>query len=171
LLRLRLCLTALLCAPLLAACGGAGEKSATEPRLPDEVSAELASRSDAIADAYASGDVCGAARRADELLAAVDAAIAAGKVPTELQEHLTTSATELVEEINCPAQPAAPPPTEEEQDACAALVEQKDALEEQRSDLEGEDVERLDEQIAALEAQIEACQGGDDGGDGDDDDD
>jgi hypothetical protein len=167
--RLGPCLTALVCAAVLAGCGGAGEEPAEEPTLPSELSSELASRSDAVADAYAAGDVCGAAQRADELLAAVEAAIEQGRVPPELREPLTASAIELVAEINCPAETPAPP--QEDGDPCAELVQQKEALEEQRSDAEGEGVQdALDEQIASLEDQIEACRERSEG-DGDDEDD
>lgn len=156
------CLTALVCAAVLGGCGGNGEESAP-PTLPRGLASDLASRSDAIADAYAAGDVCGAARQADDLLDAVNAAVQEGRAPAEFQEPLTPTANELVNEINCP----------EEDSDCDELVEQKDALEEEKKDTKGKGRDReLDEQIKTLEEQIEACQeGGDKGGDDEEDDD
>ena len=172
--RLVPCLTALVCAAVLAGCGGNGEETAPGPTLPQGLASDLADRSEAIADAYAGGDVCGAAGQADDLLAAVLAAIDEGRVPAEFQESLTGTANKLVNEINCTEAPAA---TEEEAPPdCSALVEEKDALEEAKKDKKdngkamGHD-RRIDEQIKALEQEIEACQQGEgehgDEGDGD----
>jgi len=161
------CLTALLCAAALASCGGEGEESAPGPTLPSGLASDLASRSDAIADAHAAGDVCGAARQADDLLDAVIAAIEEGRVPADFQEPLTATANELVNEINCPEQKPAPPA---EASDCGGLVEQKDALEEEKKDTEGRDRE-LEDRIKALEEQIEACQEAGDERDGDEEED
>ena len=170
--RLVPCLTALVCAAVLAGCGGNGEETAPGPTLPQGLAADLADRSDAIAASYAGGDVCGAAGQADDLLAAVLAAIDEGRVPPEFQESLTGTANKLVNEINCAEAPAT---TEEEAPPdCSALVEEKDALEEAKKDTKGKGRKRhLDEQIKALEQEIEACQQregeGDDGDEGDGD--
>lgn len=90
-------------------CGG-GEQSAqtTAPRptLQRTVAENLATRSDAIADALDAGDVCTAAVRADELRDATITAINNGQVPQEFQEDLQARANELVNAVNCP-----PPPT------------------------------------------------------------
>jgi hypothetical protein len=168
--RLVPCLTALVCAAVLAGCGGNGEETAPGPTLPQGLAADLADRSDAIAASYAGGDVCGAAGQADDLLAAVLAAIDEGRVPPEFQESLTGTANKLVNEINCTEAPAT---TEEEAPPdCAALVEERDALEAEKKDkgkAKGRD-RRLDEQIKALEQEIEACEQGegeDGNGDGD----
>ena len=166
--RLAGCLTALLSAAVLAGCGSDGEESAPGPTLPSGLASDLASWSDAIADAHAAGDVCGAARRADDLLDAVIAAIEDGRVPAEFQEPLTATANELVNEINCPEQSPAPPGEESD---CGGLVEEKDALEEEKKDTEDRDRE-LEERIKALEEQIEACQeAGDERGDDEEEDD
>jgi hypothetical protein len=61
----------------------------------------LASKSDSVAEALEAGDVCEAARRADELKHAVDTAISGGKVPTLLQGELERTATDLQNEVNC----------------------------------------------------------------------
>lgn len=169
--RLVPCLTALVCAAVLAGCGGNGEETAPGPTLPQGLASDLADRSDAIADSYAGGDVCGAAGQADDLLAAVLAAIDEGRVPAEFQESLTGTANKLVNEINCAEE--APATTEAEPD-CSALVEEKDALEEAKKDKKGKGKgtkRQLDEQIKALEQEIEACQQGegDDGDEGDGD--
>jgi hypothetical protein len=169
--RLVPCLVAAACAVALAGCGGDGEAPAPAPTLPRALASDLAAQSDAIAEAYAAGDVCGAAGQADVLLDAVMAAIEEGRVPGAFQESLTSTANELVNQINCPE--PEPPPAEEEEEGqvgCEELVEQKDVLEEARKDAKGKGKqERLDEQIRALEQQIEACQeGGGDGEEGDD---
>jgi hypothetical protein len=92
---------------LAGACGGGGD-FAPPPRAIEPATAErLAATSDSIADLIDAGDVCGAAGRADDLLAQVTEAINAGAVPARFQEQLTSKANELVNEVNCP-----PPPTE-----------------------------------------------------------
>jgi hypothetical protein len=166
--RLVPCLTALVCAAVLAGCGGEGEETAPGPTLPRGLASDLADRSDAIADAFATGDVCGAAGQADDLLAAVLAAIEEGRVPAEFQESLTGTANKLVNEINCTEEPPATTEAEAPPD-CSALVEEKDALEEAKKDTKGKGRKRhLDEQIKALEQEIEACQQGEGEGEGDD---
>ena len=177
--RLVPCLTALVCAAVLAGCGGDGEEAPPGPTLPRGLASDLAAQSDAVADAYAAGDVCGAAGQADDLLDAVLVSIQEGRVPAEFQEPLTATANKLVNEINCAEE--APAPTEEEQpDApgCDDLEAQKQALEEEKKDKNGKGKAKgrdrqLDEQIKALEQEIEECQqgegegGDDDEGDGD----
>ena len=172
--RLVPCLTALVCAAVLAGCGGNGEETAPGPTLPQGLAADLADRSDAIAASYAGGDVCGAAGQADDLLAAVLAAIDEGRVPPEFQESLTGTANKLVNEINCTEAPAT---TEEEAPPdCSALEEEKRALEEAKKDKEDKEDKgktegrdrRIDEQIKALEQEIKACEQGEgEEGDGD----
>jgi hypothetical protein len=174
--------TALLCAAVLAGCGGDGEEAPREPVLPSGVASDLAAQSDALADVYADGDVCGAAQRADDLRADVIAAIQSGDVPGPFQESLMATANELVDEINCPE--AAPPAAEDEEEQeegtkCDELLAERDALVEQREKKEakgngnsngngnGNDVEKLDERIAELEEQIQACEEGE-SGEGDD---
>jgi hypothetical protein len=91
---------------LAGACGGGGDPP--PPRAIEPATAErLAATSDSIADLLDAGDVCGAAGRADDLLAQAIEAIRAGAVPRRFQEQLTSKANELVDEVNCP-----PPPTE-----------------------------------------------------------
>ncbi len=94
-------------------CGGGGGEAAPPPPAIESASAErLASTSDSIADLLDAGDVCGAAGRADELLAQVTEAINAGAIPSRFQEELSAKANELVNEVNCPP----PPPTTTEDD-------------------------------------------------------
>ncbi len=169
--RLVPCLTALVCAAVLAGCGGGDQEAAPGPTLPRELASDLAAQSDAIADAYAADDVCGAAGQADDLLDAVLAAIQEGRVPAEFQESLTSTANKLVNEINCAEE--APPPEEEEADEeaseCEDLEAQRQALEEEKEETKGKGRQRqLEEEIAALEEEIAACEEGE-GGDDDDD--
>jgi hypothetical protein len=63
---------------------------------------QLASASDAVADALDAGDVCGAAGLADELNGQVVDAINAAQIPSAYQEDLQARANELVNEVNCP---------------------------------------------------------------------
>jgi hypothetical protein len=74
---------------------------AEEPALPRAIASDLASQSDAIADALDDEDVCRAAELADELKDAVDAAVAGGRVPPAFQRELEQTATELQNEVNC----------------------------------------------------------------------
>lgn len=88
----------------LASCGGGGG-DATPPPGPaiERATAEqLASTSDAIADALDGGDVCGAASLADDLNAQVIEAINERRIPPAFQEDLQARANELVNSVNCP---------------------------------------------------------------------
>lgn len=86
-------------------CGGSSQSSADEPRLPRAIASDLAEKSEAIAAALDAGDECGAANLADELKDAVDAAVAAGRIPPEFQEELEGTAVELQNGINCTQEP------------------------------------------------------------------
>ncbi len=92
--------------------GGGGEAAPPPPPIESAAAERLAATSDSIADLLDAGDVCGAAGRADELLAQVTEAINAGAVPSRFQEDLSAKANELVNEVNCPP----PPPTTTEVD-------------------------------------------------------
>jgi hypothetical protein len=72
--------------------------------LPRAVAKDLAAKSDQIADALDSGDVCGAASLADRLKDAVDAAVSNGRVPPAFQDELEQTATDLQNEVNCEEQ-------------------------------------------------------------------
>ena len=85
----------------LAGCGDSTRTSAQEPALPPEVANDLAAKSDQIADALDSGDVCGAARLADRLKNAAEAAVSGGRVPPAFQDELEQTTTELQNEVNC----------------------------------------------------------------------
>jgi hypothetical protein len=82
----------------LAGCGGSTRTSAQEPALPRAVAKDLAAKSDQIANALDSGDVCGAASLA------VDAAVSSGRVPPAFQDELEQTATDLQNEVNCEEQ-------------------------------------------------------------------
>ena len=100
-LRTLLALIALGLALALAACGGASEQSSDEQLIPRALASDMATKSDAIAGAIDAGDVCGAARLADELKEAVDAAVSGGQIPPAYQRDLEETATELQNEVNC----------------------------------------------------------------------
>jgi hypothetical protein len=104
-LRTLLTLIALGVALALAGCGGGSEQSSDEQAIPRAVAADLAAKSEAIAAAYDSGDVCGAAELADDLKNALDDAIAGGEIPAAFQRELDENATELQSELKCPPAP------------------------------------------------------------------
>jgi hypothetical protein len=97
----------------LAGCGRGGGDAAPPPgpALERATADQLASTSDAIADALDDGDVCGAAGLADQLNDQVIEAINAGRIPPAFQEDLQARANELVNTVNC-----APSTVEEEDD-------------------------------------------------------
>jgi hypothetical protein len=95
-------------------CGGSDQSSADAPKLPRALASDLADASEAIADALDAGDVCGAAGLADQLKDAVDAAVSAGQVPSELQGELQQAALDLQNGLNCPARPEEEEPEEGE---------------------------------------------------------
>jgi hypothetical protein len=95
----------------LAGCGsGADHHAATPqpPRLPRALARDLASRSDAIAQALDAGDPCRASSLARVLQARTIAAINARRIAAVLQEPLASAVTELTTRIRCT------PPTHEE---------------------------------------------------------
>jgi hypothetical protein len=94
-------LAAITLAIALVGCGHSTKTSAQEPALPRSVANDLAAKSDRIAGALDSGDVCGAASLADRLKDAVDAAVSSGRVPPAFQDELEQTATDLQNEVNC----------------------------------------------------------------------
>jgi hypothetical protein len=72
--------------------------------MPRAVANDLAAKSDQIADALDSGDLCGAAGLADRLKDAVEAAVSGGQVPPAFQDELERTATDLQNEVNCEEQ-------------------------------------------------------------------
>jgi hypothetical protein len=95
-------LAALSVAIALAGCGSSSETTAGQPALARGLANALADKSDEIAAALEGNDECGAARLADELKDAVDAAIANGQVPAALRGELERTSTDLQNEVNCP---------------------------------------------------------------------
>ena len=75
--------------------------------------AALAAQTAAVEDALVAGQVARARAEADELIAAVTAAINRGDVPPPLQEELLGAAQRLASLIPAPAEPHAPPPADE----------------------------------------------------------
>jgi hypothetical protein len=97
----------------LAGCGGGGDDAAPPPgpAIERATADQLASTSDAIADALDNGDVCSAAGLADQLNDQVIEAINARRIPPAFQEDLQARANELVNTVNC-----APSTVEDEDD-------------------------------------------------------
>ena len=103
------------CSALVLAVGGCGGEDSAQndaPRIQAAAATQLADRSEEIASLIDAGDVCGAAHRADELLAAAEVEVEEGTVPPELASELTSQAEALRNEVNCPA----PPPVEADED-------------------------------------------------------
>jgi hypothetical protein len=98
------------CALTLAGCGGDSEATPSEPAIPAPIAEDLAARSEEIAATLDGGDVCAAAKRADELNDAVNDAVAKGQIPEALQGELQNVVAELVNGVNCPQ------PEEEEEE-------------------------------------------------------
>ena len=94
-------LAALSLAIALAGCGSSSETSTGQQALPRAVASALADKSDEIASALEGGAVCGAAKHADELKDAVDAAISDGQVPAAFRGELERTTTDLQNEVNC----------------------------------------------------------------------
>lgn len=110
---------------MVAGCGGGGGDggdavSPPGPAIERTTAEQLASTSDAIADALDAGDVCGAAGLADQLNDEVIEAINAGRIPSAYMEDLQARANELVNTVNCPRT------TEEDDDGDADEKSKKD---------------------------------------------
>jgi hypothetical protein len=181
---------------LLAACGGGDGDPASGPVLPADVGAALAAQADAVEQALAAGDPLTARAAAEELVAAVEAAIARGDVPGALTAQLRAGAQRLLllipdPEAEAPAPeteppPAPPPPTtteeepppppedededsDEDEDACAEFEQAVQDLEAQLAELDEDDPARgpIEGQLESLRAQLAECRAGDEDGDGD----
>ncbi|MGI8606254.1 MAG: hypothetical protein ACR2L0_03750 [Gaiellaceae bacterium] len=97
----------------LAACGGE-TRSETEPTFPTGVGSSLAADADRVASRLEAGDAEGARSAALELDAAVEQAIAVGRVPSELRGPLREAVDAIVASVPTPA--PAPTTTAEEPD-------------------------------------------------------
>ncbi len=112
--RIRMIAVILACAGA-AACGGGSAGSASQPAsgpaIPRAIATDLAARADSVAVSLDAQHGCAALDQARRLSSAVDAAIAAGRVPAALQPQLQATATRLVAGIRCtPPPPAKPKP-------------------------------------------------------------
>ena len=155
-LRTGIWLAAAASALALAGCGGGADSQPAPqaPALPRSLALELAGQAEQIAEAFAAGDVCGAAGQADDLKAAAVAAVDGGHVPAAMRQELLSTVEVLVNEINCPP----PEPPAEEEDECEELEQQKKALDEQIKETKDEEEKKaLEEQKKALEEEIKAC--------------
>jgi hypothetical protein len=101
---------AALAALILAGCGGTKRAAPLPqpPALPRALAVRLAAASDAVASSLAAGDSCRALALAHRLQAQTIAAINAHRVPTGLQEQLSSSVNGLVARVTCvpPPRPA-----------------------------------------------------------------
>jgi hypothetical protein len=111
--RIRMIVVILACGGA-AACGGGSAGSALQPArgpaIPRAVATDLAAGADSVAVSLDAHRGCAALDQARRLSTAVDAAIAAGRVPAVLRPQLQATATRLVAGIHCvPPAPAAKP--------------------------------------------------------------
>jgi len=116
--RIRMIALILACVGAAACGGGAGSASqpARGPAIPPAIATDLAARADSVAVSLDAQRGCAALDQARQLSTAVDAAIAAGRVPAALQPQLQATASRLVAGIRCtpPAPPAKPKPPKHE---------------------------------------------------------
>jgi hypothetical protein len=84
----------------LAGCDGA-TPSTESSAIPSSVANRLAAQSESIAAAWEAGDHCGAAKQADDLKHAADAAINAGEIPAAYQDDLAAAVVNLQNSANC----------------------------------------------------------------------
>jgi hypothetical protein len=93
---------ALAAALFLGGCGsGQDQRAAPPPKLPAVVANSLTARSDAVAQALATGDSCNALNAAQQLQQQTIAAINSHRVPAAFQERLLSSVNDLVSRIRC----------------------------------------------------------------------
>ena len=109
--RIRMIMVILACVGA-AACGGGNAGSASQPArgpaIPRAIATDLAARADSVAVNLDAQRGCAALDQARQLSTALDAAIAAGRVPAALQPQLQATATRLVAGIRCtPPRPPA----------------------------------------------------------------
>ena len=98
----------------VAACGGGETERDAAPTLPAALAAELAGRSDTVAERLEADDPCGALAEAEALQADTIAAVNEGRVPAPFQEELGAAVASLVASIECTPPP--PPPVSDEED-------------------------------------------------------
>jgi len=109
-------------AAISAGCGSDGEDTAAAGGgIPSDTANRLAEMSDEISASLENGDVCDAAARADDLKAAVSEA----RIPAELRPEVEAGADQLVNVVNCDAEPETTT-TEEEDDEEKRDDEQSD---------------------------------------------
>jgi hypothetical protein len=118
---LRLSCVSLL-ALLLAGCGGTEREQAPQPRLPERLGEELATRSEEVAGQLKANDPCGARTEAEALLQETIAAINERGIPPSYQEELTSSVNALVASITC-GESAPPSPSGDPQREARALAD------------------------------------------------
>jgi len=86
----------------LSGCGDDAKRtSPPPPTLPRALAAQLAARSDAVANALAEGESCRARTLSRQLQRATIAAVNAGRVDARLQEDLTSAVNDLAGRVRC----------------------------------------------------------------------
>ena len=119
--RIRMIVVTLACAGA-AACGGelpAPPRSPPmSPVIPRALAADLAAQADSVAVSLDAQRGCAALDQARRLGTAVDAAIAAGRVPSALQPQLQATTTRLAAGIRC----VPPPPTNHDSAGTRAAI-------------------------------------------------
>jgi hypothetical protein len=105
---------ALVAAPLaclaVAGCGGGAAGSSDAPvAIPHQLGLQLVGRTSAVEASLSSGDQCTALHQASGLQQAEQDAIAAGRIPAELQAPLVDSTQALIDQIHCAPAPPKPP--------------------------------------------------------------
>jgi hypothetical protein len=108
------------CSALLLATAGCGSGESRTPELPQEAGTALASATSDVTAALEAGDPVLAQAEVEELLAAVEAALAGGDVPRPLAAEVRRGAERLAALVDAaqpppPAPPAPEPPPEENQ--------------------------------------------------------
>jgi hypothetical protein len=108
---------ALVAAPLaclaVAGCGGGGTAASTgaQAAIPHQLGLQLVGRTSAVEASLSIGDQCTALQEASGLQQAEEDAIAAGRIPAELQAPLVDSTQALIDQIHC-----TPPPKQHHQE-------------------------------------------------------
>jgi hypothetical protein len=109
--RIRMFLLIVACAGAAACGSGSAAQSTRSPVIPRALASDLEARADSVAVSLGAQHSCAALDQARQLGTAVDAAIAAGRVPAALQPQLQAATTRLVAGIRCtPPPPARPKP-------------------------------------------------------------
>lgn len=92
----------------LAACGGAGE--------PSPATADLAARTDRVAELIEAGDDCAAEQEALELVRAADDAADSGDISADLADRVAATTQRATADLTCAPEPAPVTPADDDED-------------------------------------------------------